>query len=335
MPVDASVDPALIERFKRDWFATAGGLAHEKALIALSGGPDSTALLLLLNAITPFIAPPIAATVDHGLRTTSSAEAGAAADLCRALGVPHAILRGTLPARVGPTANLSARARAMRYAALEEHATRMSACWIVTAHHADDQLETVIMRLNRGSGVGGLAGIRPRQGRVVRPLLRWRHDELATIVTDAGVVSTSDPSNVDDRYDRARLRKLLAQTPWLDARAASRSAQALADAEEAIEWYVDDLEPRAIKVGDGEVFLNALFLPIEARRRLVERCLRHINPAITPRGRDLSNLVASIGAYRGATLGGVAIDFVVAATDHAPGKLCRFRPAPPRRPTQW
>lgn len=333
MPVDAGVDSALVERFKRDWFATAGAFYDDTALVALSGGPDSTALLLLMRAIVPFIAPPIAATVDHGLRPESAVEAGAAADLCRSLGVPHATLRGPLPARVGSTTNLSARARALRYELLEEHASEMGARWIVTAHHADDQLETLIMRLNRGSGVRGLAGIRPRQDRIVRPLLQWKHDELAVIVTAAGVVSTNDPSNVDDRYDRARLRKLLAQTPWLDARAASRSAQALTDAEEAIEWYVDDLEPRAIKVGDGEVFLNALFLPIEARRRLVERCLRHIDTAITPRGRDLSNLVASIGAYRTATLGGVAIDFVATAADHSPGKLCRFRPAPPRRPT--
>lgn len=333
MPVDARVDAALVERFQRDWRATAGAFYDDRALVGLSGGPDSTALLLLMHTIVPFITPPIAATVDHGLRPKSAAEAGAAADLCRSLGVPHTILCGTLPARVGRTANLSARARALRYELLEEYAAEMGARWIVTAHHADDQLETLVMRLNRGSGVRGLAGIRARQNRVVRPLLQWKRDELSAIVAAAGVSSTSDPSNVDDRFARARLRKLLARTPWLDARAAARSAHALADAEEAIEWYIDGLEPNAIKVADGQVFLNALLLPIEARRRLVERCLRYIDPANSPRGSDLSNLVASIDAYKGATLGGVAIDFVASATDHSPGKLCRFRPAPPRRPT--
>ena len=112
---------------------------------------------------------------------------------------------------------------------------------ILTAHHADDQLETIVMRLNRSSGVGGLASIRARNGAILRPLLHWRHDELVRIALDEDLPFVDDPSNSDSRFDRARLRHALASQKLLDVEAASRSADWLAEADDAIDWAVERL----------------------------------------------------------------------------------------------
>ena len=122
-----------------------------------------------------------------------------------------------------PAGNVSNEARKARYAALESWCDDRNIDWLMTAHHADDQLETMIMRLNRGSGVAGLSGIRARQGRIVRPLLRWRHDELVALLDDMGVEAVDDPTNHDDAYDRARLRKKMREIDMFDARAAAIS----------------------------------------------------------------------------------------------------------------
>lgn len=324
------IDPATRERFRRDWLALTGARAGERALIALSGGPDSTALLLLFAAVAPSLQPPVAATVDHGLRPASSHEAAVCADLCRRFGIAHAILKGELPARVGPTANLSARARSLRYTLLHEHAAEVGATWIATAHHADDQLETVIMRLNRGAGIGGMAGIRANTGFIVRPLLNWTRAELAALVAAAGIQAIDDPSNVDARFDRARLRRQLAGAPWLDARMASRTATALAEADEALDWMLDPLLDERCRFGDGEAILDAVALPAELQRRLVGRCLRHVDPGITIRGGDLTRLIAALAREHPATLGGVRCGHV-SLTRSAPVLAWRFRRAPPRR----
>lgn len=193
------------------------------------------ALLLLANAAVPGRIE--AATVDHGLRAESAGEVAMVAQLCGELGVPHEGLRVT----VGE-GNVQAAARGARYAALAEWMERRGLAGLVTAHHADDQAETLLMRLNRGSGVAGLAGVRAR-GHVpgtrlalLRPLLGWRRAELARVIAAAGATVATDPSNADDRFDRARLRKALATADWLDPAALARSAENLADADAALEW---------------------------------------------------------------------------------------------------
>lgn len=323
-------DPALTERFLRDWHAATGTACAERALVALSGGPDSTALLLLIAGIAAYINQPHAATVDHGIRAASSAEAGAAADLCRAAGIPHAILRGPLPERAGATTNLSARARELRYTLLAEHAEAIGARWIVTAHHADDQLETLVMRLNRGSGVRGLAAIRHRSDRIVRPLLHWRRAELASLVEACGVTAVNDPSNVDDRFDRARLRKDLAGIDWIDPLMVSRSVAALGEADDAMEWMADQLEAEHCQFGDGAAWMKHLGIPSELARRLVERCLRHVDPGIAIRGGDLTRLVAALERTDSGTLGRVRCSHAFTAAP-VPQMLWTFRQAPPRR----
>lgn len=201
----------------------------------MSGGPDSLALLVLAHAALP--GQIAAATVDHGLRAESAAEVAMVAEVCAALGVPHETLRVTLE-----HGNIQAEARAARYAALAEWMEAQGLAALATAHHADDQAETLLLRLNRGSGVAGLAGVRVRglvpgtRLPLLRPLLGWRRAELAEVVAGAGLAAVQDPSNIDDRFDRARIRKALAGADWLDVPALAASAANLADADAALDW---------------------------------------------------------------------------------------------------
>jgi tRNA(Ile)-lysidine synthase len=240
-PVRADlIDSETVRRFAADldrvW--PEGAAQGEARLgIAVSGGPDSCALLLLAAAALP--GRIAAATVDHGLREASAGEARFVAELCEAIGVEHAVLPVTVEA-----GNVQAQARAARYRALSDWAGQTSISALATAHHADDQAETLLLRLNRASGVAGLAGVRERglapdsDLLLVRPLLGWRRAELEAVVAAAGLTAVADPSNLDDRFDRVRLRKALAGADWLDPLALAQSALHLADADDALEWAV-------------------------------------------------------------------------------------------------
>ena len=203
--------------------------------IAVSGGPDSLALVLLAHGAMP--GRIAAATVDHGLRAESVAEAALVSKFCQSLGVPHAVLK--VEVALG---NVQAMARSARYAALAGWAEREELAALATGHHADDQAETLLLRLTRGSGVAGLAGVRARglvpgtQLPLLRPVLEFRRAELAAVVVAAGIAAVQDPSNQDDKFDRARLRKALAQADWLDVPALAASAGHLADADAALDW---------------------------------------------------------------------------------------------------
>lgn len=313
-----------VERFARDLAALVAPGA--RLLVAVSGGPDSVALLLLAHAVLGDRCA--AATVDHALRPESGDEARWVAQLCTGRGIAHATLTGALPERTGRTANLSARARDLRYALLDAEADRVRASHIATAHHADDQVETLVMRLNRGAGVAGLAGVRATSGRIVRPLLGWRKAELAALVAALGIVPVEDPSNVHDRFDRARLRKALAGVAWIDPDGWSTSAGALADAEVAISWTVGRLEAERCRNEDGGATLRPGGLPFEFRRRLVERCLLTVNPHARLRGGAVARIVHKLDTGDTVTAAGVSCK--VQAGDST-GAVWRFSSAPPRR----
>lgn len=163
-------------------------------LLAVSGGPDSMALLALADEWRrDHDAPVFVATVEHGLRPGSRAEAHAVAAACAARGLPHALLewQGDKPAT-----GLPAAARAARYDLLARHALEIGADTLVTAHHADDQAETVLMRLTRGSGPAGLAGmaaLAPLPGfesaglRLARPLLGAPKADLVALCRTRGL----------------------------------------------------------------------------------------------------------------------------------------------------
>ncbi|MBS0479121.1 MAG: tRNA lysidine(34) synthetase TilS [Proteobacteria bacterium] len=314
-----------VARFARDLAALADPDAP--LLVAVSGGSDSVALLLLAHAALGERCS--AATVDHGLRPESASEAAWVAELCAARGMRHAILTAPFPDRAGRTANLPARARELRYRLLDEHADAIGAGLIATAHHADDQVETLIMRLNRGAGVAGLAGVRARSGRIVRPLLGWRHAELVALCAAQGIRPVDDPSNVSDRFDRARLRKSLAATDWLDTDHVAVSAAALGDADDAIGWMADRLADQLCHRDTAGIVLTVPDdLPFELRRRLVERCVTGLDAMASLRGSALAAAVRTLESGRPAMLANVLGQPVRAGET---GAQWRFSMAPPRR----
>ncbi|HEX5184525.1 MAG TPA: tRNA lysidine(34) synthetase TilS [Allosphingosinicella sp.] len=288
--------------------------------LAVSGGPDSLALLLLAAAARP--GRVAAATVDHGLRPEAAAEADFVASTCSELGVPHAILR----ASVKPAASVQAQARSARYEALAGWAAVEGIAAVLTAHHQDDQAETLMMRLARGAGVGGLAGIRAASeiaGLVVcRPLLGWRRETLRALVASAGLRPVADPSNEDERYDRVRMRRNLAESSWLDSAALARSAAALAEAEQALDWAADRLAGERVREEGEGLRLDPSGLPPELLRRLVLLCLCRIDPEAAPRGEQVTALLGTLHAGGTATLGRILC---------SGGAQFRFASALPRR----
>jgi tRNA(Ile)-lysidine synthase len=168
-------------------------------LVALSGGLDSVALLHLLRfPLRERVGALSAAHLDHAMRADSDADARWVAGLCRAWDVPLSIRRAEPPPRS------EAEARSWRYTFLEDAAP--SGVLIATGHHADDQAETVLFRLARGTGLRGLRGIAPRWGRVVRPLLPFQRTELEEYAQRAGLAYRSDPTNLELRFARNRIR---------------------------------------------------------------------------------------------------------------------------------
>lgn len=290
--------------------------------LAVSGGPDSLALLLLAARARPGAVR--AATVDHGLRAESADEAALVAACCAELGVPHEILQ----VGVAPGASLQGQARAARYSALGEWAGRNGLTAVATAHHADDQAETLLMRLARGSGVGGLAGIREERAlakgvRLIRPLLGWRKANLVALVTAAGWKAVDDPSNDDPRHDRTQVRRLLAEIPWLEAERLARSAAALADAAEALDAMAAAERRQAVREEEGVLIYRSSALR-EIRRRVAGMLIDELVSGAKVRGPELDRLLAALDDGCSATLAGVLA--------RAEGGEWSFRLAPPRRP---
>ncbi len=189
---------STLEAFFRDEAPLDPG---DSLIAAFSGGPDSTALLLALSHLGY---PVVAAHLDHGMDPGSAERARAAARLAEKIGVPFVTERREV-ARRGDS--FEAAARRVRYEFLEEVRIRTGARWIATAHHRDDQAETVLLRLMFGSGLEGLGGIRPVHGAVVRPLLALPRKDLLAALGDLEPVQ--DPTNQDLRIPRSRVRHLL------------------------------------------------------------------------------------------------------------------------------
>lgn len=261
-------------------------------VIAASGGPDSTALLVLAAGWAKRLKRPpklLAVTVDHGLRPQAAAEAAAVKRLARRLGVAHRTLRWRGPK---PKTGLQEAARLVRYRLLAQAAARAGCTHILTAHTLDDQAETVLFRLARGSGLTGLAGMAamsrvPIGGRskivLVRPLLHTPKARLIATLRAAGIAYSEDPSNIDPRFTRARLRLLMPALAreGFDASRLSRLAGRMRRAEVAIEFAVRAahaaLAPGAWLRRGPVVFDAAQFLelPAEVGLRLLCRAIAH------------------------------------------------------------
>ena len=305
----------------------AAGTTPAPLLLAVSGGPDSMAMLVLAAAALP--GGVAAATVDHGLRSEAPQEAAMVAEYCARIGVPHAILTGVVDA----AASLQAQARRLRYQLLAAHARAIGAEAVATAHHADDQAETFLMRAARGSGLSGLAGVRARvtiEGvTVVRPLLDWRRAELRAVARRAEAPFVDDPANADDRHDRTRFRRLLDANEWLDPPRLARSAAALAEADADLRAVADWVWAARATIGKGEVTLTIDDLPRALLRILARRAIAIVRAEAAihePEWSDSANvepLLDALAAGRRATQAGV-----IAGMRRG---VWRFRPAPPRR----
>jgi tRNA(Ile)-lysidine synthase len=263
--------------------------ARAKALlIAVSGGPDSTALLLMASEWAKRRGKTRieAATVDHGLRPESADEAKAVGEICARLGVTHRVLhwKGAKPAT-----RLQERAREARYRLLVDHAKALGADAVMTAHHADDQAETVLFRLLRGSGLAGLRGMDVMTARdgmtIARPLIGLKKRDLIAFANARAAPFIDDPSNSDPRFARTRLRALLARLDeeGLNADALDRLARRARETEAALAHLTAEVEAR---VGlEGAVEASALFAaPVAIVQRILTQRIAEAG------GRDASRI---------------------------------------------
>jgi tRNA(Ile)-lysidine synthase len=295
----------LVERFCGDLQAIWPEGMHGSGArlgLAVSGGPDSTALLLLAAAgLSGRIA---AATVDHRLRPESGQEARDVAALCARLEVPHRVLEVDVA-----SGNVQAEARHARYAAMAGWIEAEGLAALATAHHADDQAETLLLRLNRSSGVAGLAGTRAR-GKVpqtdialLRPLLGWRRSDLGGLVAQSGIVAVQDPSNRDDSFDRVRLRKALACADWLEVDAIAESAGHLADADAALDWAARREWSECV-ARDGLGLTYQPRAPRAVALRVLSRIVAELDGS-EPRGGAIARLFETLLAKTPASIGGL------------------------------
>jgi tRNA(Ile)-lysidine synthase len=287
--------------------------------VAVSGGGDSTALLLLLGDWAAASARRLeAVTVDHGLRAASAAEAASVSALCAGRGVPHATL---LWQGWDGRGNLQAEARAARRRLIAAWARERGIAAVALGHTLEDQAETFLMRLARGSGVDGLSGMAAvsRHGGVawLRPMLGIRRADLRDVLTAAGVGWTEDPSNADARFDRVRARAALRPMAGLGLgpERLAAPAAAMARARAALEAGAEDLARGCLRYGPaGDVTLDPVRFgaaPEELRLRLLAAVLCWVAGEVyrprLARLLPLADAVASGGLGHGATLHGCVL----------------------------
>ncbi len=310
-------------------------LADVSALmLGVSGGPDSTALMVLAarwRARLKHGPKLIAVTVDHGLRPEGAKEALAVKLLARAFGVAHRTLRWTGDK---PTTGVQEAARAARYGMFAKVSRRTGVRHVLVAHSLDDQAETVLFRVARGSGVTGLRGMArvsplPVCGAkdvvLVRPLLTVPKSRLIATLKEAGIPFADDPSNRDPRFTRPRLRQLMPglAAEGLDSQRLSTLARRMARTDAALEQVADDAMAR---LGPGPIDVPQYAkLPAEVSLRVLGRLIAavgHEGPVELGKLESLHEAIAAGGRMR-RTLAGALITL-------GAGRLT-VEPAPPRR----
>jgi tRNA(Ile)-lysidine synthase len=307
--------------------------AQPAVAVAVSGGPDSMALALLAQAWAQARGGgAIGLTVDHGLRAGSAAEALRVGEWLCGYGMAHHVLHWRGPR---PRANVQAVARAARYELLEGRCRREGVLHLLLAHHRDDQAETFLLRLGRGSGVDGLAAMAPlaeRGGvRLLRPLLAVPGTRLAACLRAAGQNWIEDPANKDEAYARVRARAALphlAAEGMTPARLAA-TASNMGRARSALERATAELLACAVALSpSGHAWLDAAALaaaPSEIGLRALAGVLRTVGgAAYPPRLRRLRALCAALRdgpPFKGRTLAGCRILAAAGGADRL--LLCR------------
>ncbi|WP_260482632.1 tRNA lysidine(34) synthetase TilS [Sphingomicrobium flavum] len=291
--------------------------------VAVSGGGDSMALMLLAAKARPGSVHAI--TVDHRIREGSTAEAALVGSIARRLDIPHETVTLDWPEGT-PSSNLEAIARRERYDAIEQWAARHGIRFCATAHHADDQAETMLMRLARGAGLAGLAGIRQSRAQgsrltIVRPLLDWDKALLLALVMTVGLPIVDDPMNHDSDYDRARMREALREAGFGWSHQYAASARHLAEAEDGLRWAANILFPHRVAEGNGVMAFDPRALPRDIQRRILIAIFERLGrPA--PRGPDLARAMEALEQGRQSVLA----DLLLSRDGH----VWKVAPAPPR-----
>ena len=288
----------------------------------VSGGADSLALAVLLQVWARARGGKVTAlTVDHGLRPESAAEARKVGQILRRAGIAHRVLTWDGPA---PAANIQAEARRRRYRLMEDWCARRGVLHLASAHHQEDQAETLLLRLGRGSGLEGLSAmpsvLERTDLRILRPLLDVPKARLAATLVPRGIGWIEDPSNQDIRHARVRMRRLAPAlaAEGLNAERLAATAGGLGRARAALEACLADLELRAVRLhpaGHAQMAPAVLApAPDELALRGLARLLMSIGGAeYPPRLVRLERLLADLrlaihkGVIRATTLGGCKI----------------------------
>lgn len=283
--------------------------------VAVSGGSDSLALLILMNDWRRAGGPDLfVVTVNHGLRPEAADEAEKVARICAQLDVAHDILHWSGWDGQG---NLQDRARRARYDLMAEWARTKGVAQVALGHTADDQAETFLMRLARDAGVDGLSAMAPR--RLVagvafcRPLLSVTRAALREELSARDIDWSEDPSNEDTAYERVRARAVLAELAPLGItpEGLSRVARRLGDVRETLYTYASQAARDLVEVQSGDLVIDPAglaALPPEVARRLLLGALDWISGAgYGPRGRAMDDLMRAIGEGRDMTLHGCLI----------------------------
>jgi tRNA(Ile)-lysidine synthase len=283
--------------------------------IAVSGGGDSLALLHILHRLAKTHSISLhAATVDHGLRPGSAEEAAHVSQVCADLGVPHAILEWQAWSGQG---NLQNAARNARYRLLRAWAEERGLQAIALGHTADDQAETVLMRLARGAGVDGLSAMaetRMNQGvKLMRPLLGVTRDTLRNYLREHDLVWVEDPSNDDMQFDRIKFRQAMQVLEPLGITAASLGQVAfnMARARDALNWQTFLDARRILRADAGTIRMDRRAyrtLPDEIARRLLVHALGWVGGAdYPPRRAAVLRLIEMLKRDSGGTLDGCQV----------------------------
>ena len=312
MPTDLSVAPLSDAEFSDLLIrALPGAGAFSRLAVAVSGGGDSLALLHLLSRWSVRVKGPElhALTVDHGLRRESAAEAkGVAAQVSTWPRVQHQILRWR---GEKPSTRIMEVARAARYDLMAAYCARHRISHLLLAHHLDDQAETVLMRILKGTGVDGLAAMAPVQMReglsLVRPLLSVSHVRLLATLREAGISWIEDPSNRNSDYLRPRLREMLA-AEGMDPSHLALTARRAGRARAALEAVTDQVWAQQVRTDKKEVLEISCAdfdaLPEEIRIRFLLRAMALLGAGPSSRLDRVEAAVLRLSMPGRLTLGG-------------------------------
>ncbi len=282
--------------------------------VAISGGPDSMALAFLSNLLmdekkyrTHFL------LVDHGIRKNSGKEALQVKKLLKKIGINLEILKN----KKKITTNIQKNARDLRYKLLAEFCKKNKVKFLLTAHHKDDQVETFLIRLSRGSGVEGLSSMSQSTNlkygiKLIRPLLEFKKDQLKYISKKIFKKTMKDPSNKNRKFLRTNIRELtkMLENKGLNLDQIIRSIKNISSTKEAINFYVNRSLKEFVKFKKKETILDLKMFkkePQEVKFKIINRIVKNRSTSYyPPKSQKVLNLITRFEAKnpKKCTLGG-------------------------------